>query len=86
MNKYILLQKGYCVFGIGCSASDALQNSLQWIDQTTTEEIEYTEHFESAYSGDLVLIECTKELAQLIMSKGGDILFKVYKNTADICE
>tara|TARA_R110000751_G_scaffold273094_1_gene373796 strand:+ start:292 stop:552 length:261 start_codon:yes stop_codon:yes gene_type:complete len=84
MKQYTLIQKGYCILGLGDTADEALQDSLEWTDETDADMIEYTQHYNSAAVGALVLIRCTDSLAKQILSQGGDVLFEVYDNTADI--
>tara|TARA_R110001583_G_scaffold62699_5_gene184166 strand:- start:1860 stop:2120 length:261 start_codon:yes stop_codon:yes gene_type:complete len=84
MKQYTLIQKGYCILGLGATADEALKDSLEWTDETDADMIEYTQHYDSATDGSLVLIQCTDSLAKQILSQGGDTLFEVYDNTAYI--
>ena len=82
MTYFILIQKNYAIMGIGTSAEQTLLEACEWTDYNSTEEIIFSQSYNTANEGDLVLLECTKDLHDYVI-KGGEY-FEVQNNIATI--
>ena len=65
---YLVIQKGYAIFGQGSTPDQAVKDMKQWIDQDadqqTWETYDFAMTYENANIGDFVLVEATNELLQ----------------------
>lgn len=84
--KYALIQKGWIILSIGETKEETLLETCQYT-RTTPETLDYVDGgYQSANDGDLVLVECTQRLYEAVCKHGGDVLFDVFRNVADIQE
>ena len=65
---YLVIQKGYALFGKGHTKEEAVEDMREWIDKDSALQDWTASDFESSYhsanDGDMVLVELTKELAE----------------------
>ena len=65
---YLVIQKGYAIFGQGSTPDQAVEDMKQWIDQDadqqTWEAYDFAVTYENASVGEFVLVEATGELLQ----------------------
>ncbi len=65
-STYLVIQKGYVIFGHGYSEEQAVEDMKQWVDsssplqEATPEDMQDSYH--QANDGDMVLVESTPEL------------------------
>ena len=65
---YLVIQKGYAIFGQGSTPDQAVEDMKEWIDkdadQQTWEAYDFIVNYENASVGEFVLVEATDELLQ----------------------
>ena len=65
---YLVIQKGYVLFGTGHTKEAAVEDMKEWIDKDSELQDWTASDFESSYhsanDGQMVLVELTKELAE----------------------
>ena len=65
---YLVIQKGYALFGKGHTKEEAVEDMREWIEKDSRLQDWTASDFESSYhsanDGDMVLVELTKELAE----------------------
>ena len=65
---YLVIQKGYAIFGTGATAEQAVKDAKEWIDKDSYlhswEVSDFTVIYENASDGEFVLVEATDELLQ----------------------
>lgn len=72
---YAVTQEGYAVFGIGTSKAAAISDAKQWVDG----ELHLSDDVQPA-DGEMVLVECTKDLFDRVNDCGGDIFYTQLDN------
>lgn len=67
---YMIIQKGFCVFGMGETPEQALTDMKQWIDKDAEQQTWTVDDFktclDSANDGDFVLVQATKSEIEAI--------------------
>ena len=65
---YLVIQKGCAIFGKGHTKEEAVEDMKQWIDKYSHLQdwtaSDFESSYNSAYYGQMVLVELTKELAE----------------------
>jgi len=65
---YLVIQKGYAIFGQGSTPNQAVEDMKQWIDQDADQQTwgayDFAVTYENASVGEFVLVEATDELLQ----------------------
>ena len=66
---YLIIQKGYAIFGSGATKEEAVQDFKQWIDADDEKQdwsaLDFETCYNSAFDGQMVLIEATKEILEM---------------------
>ena len=78
-----IIQLGYAVFGTGATESEAIADAKQWVDEPEGLE-EALIALSQAVDGDLVLVECTETLHEMVQEHGGDVLFGIFDGVAHV--
>ena len=68
---YAVYQSGFCVYGVGTTPNEAIDDALEWVD---FERDELVEPHSSVY-GDVCLGECSEAFSDYVQQHGGDIPF-----------
>jgi len=69
---YAVYQSGICIFGVGATREDAVNDARHWVDkETNLDDLPRRANFH----GDMVLAECTDELLAKVKADGGRIRF-----------
>jgi len=63
---YALIQRGYCVLGVGETEDEAYKDAEEWLDPDSG-------HAEGPNYGDLALVHCTRKLMDEVQNSGGDL-------------
>ena len=86
---YLVIQKGYVLFGTGHTKEEALEDMREWINKDSELQDWTPTDFESCYNsandGQMVLVEATKELVEdYDVDLGGEQMFMYDYNEEDI--
>ena len=65
-----IIQRGYCVFGVGETPSEAIADAASWL------ECELTDEDFGQNDGDLAIVDCTRRLMERVRESGGDLAWK----------
>lgn len=68
-SHYAVIQTGYCIFGTGVTEDDALENAREWVDDAENLESQIVDNYQ-AVDGDLIVVECTEALHDLVQESG----------------
>ena len=72
---YAVAQANTAICGVGRSENAAIGEANEWLDDPVT--AESLEEGDVRVDGDLVLVECTSALFDLVESEGGDVHFTI---------
>jgi len=65
---YLVIQKGYAIFGQGTTAEKAVADAKQWIDSDSPMQEwtvdDFNTLYDSAYDGEFVLVQSNDDLLQ----------------------
>jgi hypothetical protein len=78
--QYAVIQLGYGCFGIGATTTKAKTEAKNWTDSESHSEIDGLDlqySVRSNFDGDLVLLECSENFANLVNQNGGDISYGI---------
>ena len=82
---YAVIQLGYAIFGTGQTEAEALADARQWVDNPATLDTDIVP-VAQAMDGDLVCIECTQKLHDLVQEHGGDVVYEIRDKIAHIVD
>ena len=75
MDKYYAVyQSGHAIYGVGKTASEAIENAREWVDDGDFLESELIDRSQAS-SGDMVIGECSEALFNEVNERGGDVVF-----------
>jgi hypothetical protein len=86
---YLIIQKGYALFGSGHTKEEALEDMREWINKDSELQHWTASDFETCYNSandaQMVLVEATKELAEHYdVDLGGKQMFMYDYNEQDM--
>tara|TARA_Y100001963_G_scaffold151854_1_gene235499 strand:+ start:506 stop:775 length:270 start_codon:yes stop_codon:yes gene_type:complete len=85
---YVVIQKGFVIFGTGKTQEEAVDDMKQWIDKDNPCQNWTVEDFPKDVSrvniGELFLVKATPELVSKVKKESGDIVYDIRNNTATL--
>jgi hypothetical protein len=85
---YVVIQKGYAIYGAAKTKEKAVIDAKQWICRTSKAQDWEVEDFPIFYNsteeGQLVLLEATELLVKKVQDEGGSIPYEVTNNIANL--
>jgi len=83
--EYAVIQLGYGVHAVAKTLTGVKRVAKKWLGVESNSEIrslDLSYSTNNKFDGDLVLVKCTRQLANIVRKNGGDVSFSIVDGVA----